>query len=222
MLPDRLVISLVNDWGLAASTLEHPSAGTMNEIAIVTTEAGKVVLRGHRRRDRRRVDFEHDVMVFARDRGVPVPEARATPSGQVVVERDGRFYSLLQHASGWQVPRDDLDESLAGSMGQTLAELHTALRTFPTDDAPWARREHSHQAALRRIGQLLERIAAMDSPGEQEAWAVERLRPRAAWLGDHPDPPTFIGDDEQLVHGDYQDSLPGSVVLFSGSAAAAR
>jgi Ser/Thr protein kinase RdoA (MazF antagonist) len=204
--PYALCPSLVGAWGLQASGVEYPTAGTMNEMAVVTTRCRKVVLRGHRQRDRRRVDFEHEVMAFARSRGVPVPEAIATPDGELVVEHDGRWYSLFEHATGHQIPRHDLDEHHAAAMGHALAGLHTALLCFPTAAAPRARRRYSYQATLHRIEELLVYVDEIEDPGEQDLWAVERLQSRAEWLRDRPDPPAVVLDAEQVVHGDYQDT----------------
>lgn len=50
-LRDR-VEAVVGGWGLRVSRVEVPVAGAMNETVIVATPEGRVVLRGHRRRDR--------------------------------------------------------------------------------------------------------------------------------------------------------------------------
>ena len=55
-----------------------PATGAMNETVIVTTPDGRFVLRRHRRRDRIRVTFAHDVIEHARDQGLPVPADRST------------------------------------------------------------------------------------------------------------------------------------------------
>lgn len=104
--------------GLPATGVEYPTVGPMNEIAIVSTPAGKVVLRGHRRRNQRRVAFEHDLMAYAGAHGIPVPAAISTPEGELVAECDGRFYSLFQHAAG--LTRDQLDDDLVTAMGAAL------------------------------------------------------------------------------------------------------
>jgi Ser/Thr protein kinase RdoA (MazF antagonist) len=208
-----LVVSLVNRWGLQATGVDYPTTGTMNEVAIVTTSAGKVVLRGHHRRNRRRIAFEHAVMAHARTHALPVPAAVATSNGDLVVERSGRFYSLFQHAPGEQVPRDELDEPLAAEMGRMLGRLHVVLRSFRPTSAPHAHRERDPRAVLQRIERLLACLADRDGCGEQEVWAKERLLSRAAWLRRHLDLPAVDVGGEQVVHGDYQDSLAGSLVL---------
>jgi Ser/Thr protein kinase RdoA (MazF antagonist) len=206
VLSDGLVRSLVGEWGLRARVVEHPTAGTMNEVVIVTTDTGKVVLRGHHRRDRGRVDFEHAVMAFARTHAVPGPAAIPTPTGNVVVERDGGFWSLFEFARGWQVARGELTSDHAAAMGETLARAHVALRGLPTEHAPRAQRPGGVEATLGGIERLLAHLADIGDPGEHEAWATERLRSRADWLDRHPDPPAVKVQGEQVVHGDYQDS----------------
>jgi Ser/Thr protein kinase RdoA (MazF antagonist) len=217
VLADGLVRSLVGEWGLGAGVMERPVAGTMNEVVIVTTDAGKVVLRGHHLRDRGRVDFEHGVMAFARTHAVPVPAAIPTPVGDVVVERDGRFYSLFEYARGRQVPRDQLAADHTTAMGQALAQAHVALRGLPTEHAPRAQRPCGVEATLRGIERLLTHLAGISAPGEQEAWATERLRSRADWLDRHGLPVPVMGGGGQVIHGDYQDSN----VFFAGGVVSA-
>jgi hypothetical protein len=112
----------------------------------------------------------------------------------LVVEHDGRWYSLFEHATGHPIPRHDLGKCHAGAMRRALADLHTALCCFPTATAPRARRGYSYQATLRRIEALLVHVDEIEDPGEQDRWAVERLRSRAEWLRDRPDPPAVALD----------------------------
>jgi Ser/Thr protein kinase RdoA (MazF antagonist) len=178
----------------------------MNDIAIVTTASDKVVLRGHRCRERWRVELEHRVMAFARDRGIPVPDLIATPTGEHIIEREGRFYSLSRYAIGQQPHRDTIDTAHAEAMGRALASLHVALEPFPTDNAPRARRAQSYEPTLRRIDELLACVAAVEQPSQQDAWALERLRTRAEWLHEHAETQHPTVEGEQMVHGDYQDT----------------
>jgi homoserine kinase type II len=91
-------------------------------------------------------------------------------------------------------------------MGRALAELHLALADYPTAVAPAGGGRATYAAALQGIDVLLGRLAAIEPRGEEEDWAVERLRSRADWLRGRPEPdlPDVAGD-EQLVHGDYHD-----------------
>jgi Ser/Thr protein kinase RdoA (MazF antagonist) len=178
----------------------------MNDVAIVATASHKVVLRGHRRPERWRVELEHEVMAFARGRGVPVPDVIATPGGELIVEREGRLYSLSRYAVGHHVPRDTIDAALALVMGRALASLHVALEPFPTEAVPRVRRAQSREATVCRIDEILARLAAIDQPTKQDAWARERLQTRVAWLSEHTEPQHLALGCEQMVHGDYQDT----------------
>ena len=200
------VEDIVGEWGLRAIDIKVPEAGTMNEMYLVTTATNRVVLRGHRRRDRRRVELEHEVMAHARGMGLPVPATIPTPGENLVVERDGRYFSLIGHARGRQVPRDRLGEADAEAMGRTLGALHRALRSFRPADAPQARHDRDVPAVLRRIDVLLDRLDAFEHPEPEDHWARERLATRAAWLKEHVDLPSPSDAETHVVHGDYQDS----------------
>lgn len=199
------VDDIVGEWGLRATGVAVPEAGTMNEVYLATTVSGRVVLRGHRRRDRRRVELEHKVMAHARGMGLPVPATISTPGGDLVVERNGRHFSLIEHARGRHVPRDRLGDAHAKAMGRTLGALHRGLRSFRPADAPPARHDRDVPAVLRRIDVLLDRLDAIEHPEPADRWARERLATRATWLQEHVDLPTPTGET-QMVHGDYQDS----------------
>jgi len=200
------VDDIIGEWGLRAIGIAVPEAGTMNEVYLVTTVSGRVVFRGHRRRDRRRVELEHEVMAHARGMGLPVPATIPTPGGDLVVERGGRYFSLFEHARGRHVPRVRLGEAHAKAMGRTLGALHRALRSFRPADAPRAQHHRDVPAVLRRIDVLLDRVDTIEHPEAEDHWARERLATRATWLQEHVDLPSPTGDETQMVHGDYQDS----------------
>lgn len=208
MAPDALIAELLLEWKLVARAVDRPTTGTMNDIWIVETASGPVVLRGHRRTDRQRVDFEHMVMDHARALGVPVPTALRTASGQQVTERDGRLFSVFACANGAQVERDALKSGHALALGVMLGKVHRALRLLDVGDAPRPGRGRGHPAALAsRLDDLLRRIAERPDPRNEDAWAIARLQSRRyldrcrdlEWPVEPP-------SSEQVIHGDYQDS----------------
>lgn len=180
----------------------------MNETFIVSTEQRRVVLRRHRRGDRRCVEHEHDVMVHARGKGIPVPTAIPTPSGDLIVGQHGVWYSLFTFARGCQLDKDELTPARARAMGRTLARIHVAL-----DDFPVVRRERPAPTSDLRpvadtIRTLLERIDQRPSLVEQDLWARQHLESKAQWLQTATEPVwcPIPGDAIQMGHGDYQET----------------
>ncbi len=57
----------------------RPTSGVMNETLLITTEERRVVLRRHRRPERRQIELEHRVIAHARHNGIPAPAAIPTP-----------------------------------------------------------------------------------------------------------------------------------------------
>jgi homoserine kinase type II len=132
----RLVL---DRWGLEpADRIERTESGTMNDTYVVTTARRRVVLRRHRRTDRRRIEWEHEVVAHASAGGVPVPAAIPTPDGEVVVGHGGRWFSLFTYADGEQVERKRLRPAHARAMGATLAHIHRVLADVPHPRLPGA------------------------------------------------------------------------------------
>ena len=199
--------TVLEAWHLEPVRHIAPTAlGTMNETFVVTTASRRLVLRRHRRRDRHAVAREHEVIGHARRGGIPSPAVIPAPGGAPLVEHAGRWYSLFAFAPGHQVTRDELTVDHARSMGGMLARLHVALAdcAFPPSapPAPPTRAE-----TLGRLQELITEIERWEPAGEQEEWALQRLRTRERWLrsNDVPIPPGPPGS-VQMVHGDYQES----------------
>lgn len=57
----------------------RPTSGVMNETLLITMEERLVVLRRHRRPERRQIELEHRVIAHARHNGIPAPAAIPTP-----------------------------------------------------------------------------------------------------------------------------------------------
>ncbi len=198
---------MLDAWRLEPVRQVEPTAlGTMNETFVVTTASRRLVLRRHRRRDRPAVEREHEVIGHARRRGVPSPAALLAPGGTPLVEHAGRLHSLFAYAPGHQVTRDRLTAGHARSMGEMLARLHVALADYPfrppaPPDLP------TRAETLLRLRDLVAEIERWVPSGEQEEWALHRLRTRERWLrsDDVPAPPPPSGS-VQMIHGDYQES----------------
>jgi len=178
----------------------------MNEIFVVTTDSGRLVLRGHRRADQQAVEFEHAVMEAARTGGLPAPGALRTPAGHRVVGAHGRWWSLLTWIDGEQPDRGRHTLEESASMGEMLARVHTVLKstqpltTEPPPVEPTA-------DTTRRADELLAFIERLADPGEDEASAARWLTAQGDWLRSHVDEePPEPGRPSQMIHGDYHDA----------------
>jgi Ser/Thr protein kinase RdoA (MazF antagonist) len=176
--------------------IARPPTGTMNETYLVRAGGRRVVLRRHRRTDRSLVEREHEIMAHARERGIPIPSALRTRSGNRIVQYDGKWHSVFTWAPGIQVTA--VDAGRAQSMGMMLARIHDALADFPVE--PIVRPVPTIDGTL----QLMQRIrAAIPSDTEEDRAAIAYLDSQADAVR-QAIPPPDPAEPQQLVHGDYQ------------------
>lgn len=208
MTMDAVLVEVLGHWGMPPiETIERATSGVMNETFIVTTQDAPVVLRRHRRPQRALVQLEHEVIAHARERGVPAPAAIPAMSGDVIIDRDGVFYSLFAFARGQQVTKDEVTEPAARSMGETLGRIQDALADFSgPEPAPTAPPQSSGDL-VKAIESLLQRIERIPDPSEQDRWAQEHLESKLRWLEEAaPAVRREVRGAVQMVHGDYQET----------------
>jgi homoserine kinase type II len=176
--------------------ISRPPTGAMNETYLVRAGGRRVVVRRHRRLERARVEREHDIMAYAMRRGIPVPAALCTPSGDRLLQYDGKWHSVFAFAPGVQVNSVDADH--AYSMGVMLARTHEALADFPVEPVVRQQPAIAHSLLLvRRI-----QVAIRPDTAEDRA-AIAYLDSKVAAIRDGVVPPPPI-ESQQMVHGDYQ------------------
>lgn len=196
-------------WRLGPVTaVERAASGTMNETFLVTAGTRRVVLRRHRRTDRSLIEREHAVIRHAISRGVPTPAVLPTAAGELIVSRQGVFYSLFAYARGSQIDRGRLSAPQAGAMGRTLARLHLALADCPAPPPPAQPAPADRSRTEGRLLELLNLIMARLDRSETDEWAEQHLRTKLDWLAGHADPVRHKvpAGSLQWVHGDYQES----------------
>lgn len=197
-------IALLRAWGIEdVTSVTLPETGSMNDTWLVEHSSGRHVFRRHRRTEREPVEFEHTVLDWVRETGIPVPDVVGTLSGDRIVESEGGFYTLYSWAVGVQLPRDAIGERQAEGMGRTLAQVHNALADKPF--VPTERRSPARtDATVEAIRQLCASIDARADRADHQG-AVGHLKSREAWLESAgPSVPPDPVDPEQLIHGDYQ------------------
>ena len=199
-----LIEALVAAYGLGpVDDATRAESGTMNETFLVRAGGRNVVLRRHRMTDRAAVEREHQVMAFTRARGVPIPALLRTDGGDQIVERGGRWHSMIAYAPGYQVDGADLDVAKAYSMGAMLARIQVALRDFPDASDNGIPPQGSAAPTLRRLRDVQAAIRARADMTEQDHQALAYLESKAEALRISQTPPV-LEEPRQLVHGDYQ------------------
>ena len=71
----------------------------MNDTWLIEHELGRHVFRRHRRTERADVEFEHTVLRWVRDDGVPVPDVLPLISGDRILEIEGSLYTVYSWGS---------------------------------------------------------------------------------------------------------------------------
>ena len=210
-----VVEDVLRHWGVTPQEVTRPELGTMNEVFVVDTHQGRLVLRGHRQLDREAVEFEHAVMAAARAGAVPVPMPLAAAGGDAVVVHGGRWWSLLTWIDGDQPERGSHTPAQSAGMGKMLARVHAVLKPLPSASRPRASSKPTIET-IRRAEELLSHIEGLPAPGTDEAAAHRWLSAQRDWLRLHVDDPRPEPHDRQTIHGDYHD---GNLV-FQGDAVA--
>lgn len=197
--------SILRAWGIRPRSVAKPDRGTMNEVFIVESDRGRLVLRGDRRPDRAAVEFEHDVMQMVRNAGVPAPEALATPQGARIVGSDGQWWSLLLWIDGDQPTRGSHTPAQAEAMGAMLARIHLALGSVAPISTELPEPEPT-VATIHRAEEIISFIEAGPRSGPDERAALTWLRGQRDWLQARQDEQAPPLTDGQAVHGDYHDA----------------
>lgn len=110
-----------------ASDLEQ-IGGAVNGVAIVETVGHQWVVRIHRPWvTAERLRFQHSLMGFLRQRGLPVPEVLAKPDGDTVFRASDRLAELMEY-----IPHDGCADTWerAASAFEMLAKLHFAMSQY--------------------------------------------------------------------------------------------
>lgn len=206
---DEVLLSVLRHWELPTIvSIDRATSGVMNETFIVATSDRPVVLRRHRRTDLDLVRLEHDVIAHARANGVAAPAAIPSSSGEVIIDRDGVFYSLFTFARGRQIGKDEITEPAAVSMGRTLGGIQRALADFPIRARRDAAVPTPSEDTVETIQALLQRIEQVPDPTERDGWAREHLESKLRWLESAPPVELQAPPDgaAQMIHGDYQET----------------
>jgi len=203
---DRAIIAA---WHVGAiDTLATPPTGTINRTVLVASARGAFALRAYRHGDRRRVEHEHAIIAHVCAKGIPALPPVPLPTGDTILEQDGRFYALFPAAAGRQLRRAALTQPHIAAMGHFLADLHTALEDFPPAQALHRSFSFDTARTLHGIERLIAHIAARPVHEPVDGAVMTSLVGRRRWLQERAPaaPPNLEALEHQVIHGDYQDT----------------
>ena len=200
-------------------SISEPDTGTINTIRVLVTSSQVYVLRIYRHSDPQRIEREHRVVHWVRERGIPAVAPLRMVDGATYLEDDGRLITLLPFVTGEQLRRDRLQPADIEAMGRFLGDLHRVLEGCPISGIPAVRITLDRRDALARIARLEESVRLIESPVATDKYALRRLSTRRKWLQNRSveDVTELYSLPFQVVHGDYQESN----LFFENSAVSA-
>ncbi len=164
------------------------SGGAINTIYDVSTTRGRYILRILEDRTSTDSRFEDALLKHLADRSLPVPRMmEAGKLGRVIPITPRQQLSVFQYLPGREMGVFEVRPDHARQVGEFLADLHLATRTF--------RRRRRNRFDPSRIARILERCVA----GIRESAQVRDLRILALELVRHHVPAELPFG---IVHGD--------------------
>jgi len=185
-----------------------PDAGTIDTLRILVTGSHSYVLRIYRHSDPQRIEREHRVVPWVRERSIPAVAPLRMANGGMYLKDDGRLIMLLPFVAGEQLRRDRLGRAEFEAMGRFLGDLHRILEECSTSDVPALEIRLDRRDTLAKIERLEESVRSMAKPVSTDKYAILRLSTRREWLRDRSieDVSALYSLPFQVVHGDYQES----------------
>lgn len=188
-----------------------PSTGTLHRILLLSTREANYVLRAYRYapKDRSRVVYEHAIARYVQAHGLPAIAPLSLPSGETLLEHDGRLYALYPFAPGAQISREQVtDHEIIAAMGRCLGELHHLLADYPPDQVRSQSLTVDQAAAFAKMDRIEAAILEKADGDAFDHQILAMLRQRRDWLAtaEPVDLTSFASLDLQALHGDYQET----------------
>jgi Ser/Thr protein kinase RdoA (MazF antagonist) len=190
--------------------------GRRNHNVVVTTPAGRKVLRRYRDvAERSSVAHEHAVLTELERCGFPAVRLQRTATGDTVVADDGRLYALFEFERGDNVTSYMLPgrsrKRIASIAGRTLARLHRDLADFAPQtahhlgyDSVWGERSHDLGWYLDALAELPTRTPVAGPAGQQHHRELAaRSDQLGSWLSELHDRLEDGSLPRVMIHGDY-------------------
>jgi len=176
----------------------------------VSTAEGDLTLKdlGSDPPDRARQEFVCSVLEHLESCGLPVATPIRTGAGHAFARSDGTHYEIYRFVEAEPYPdASEQRHALLFRIGRTLADVHSALATYPDPDVASKTWEEDHAASLDH---WVERLCA-DLPPARSALVNEVSRARV-----EPLRAALAGIPRQLIHRDFH---PGNVLVRDGRVA---
>lgn len=177
----------------------------LNENYRVETASRVVFLRGHGpNRPFERIQREHAGANWVAGRGLPIAEVLTTPSGQSIVEIDGRFWTAYAWVEGWTYRRGETPVDGANALGLAHGRCLAALRDYPAADTLPTNSEitWSTEFSIDVLESIADEVAARGT-GREKHWhpvQVELLR-----TAGRPPEAAFTALPMVATHGDFHE-----------------
>lgn len=155
-----------------------------------------------------RIEREHAVMRWARERGIPVAPPAADGSGRTVFRLDGRLWAVFPWVDGRSLLRGTMTTTEAHLLGALNGRVHRVLAGWPPADL------HSNSELSWDTGKSIADLSRIDdliryypAPGEDQLRVQGWVREQLALLeGGAARPPSdFAGIPLQPCHGDLHE-----------------
>ncbi len=190
-------------WGIEVAPGQvSPGSGTANASAVISLPAERLFLK---RRNPRyaRVDwvrFDQALLSHLVGRGLAVPVAVPSRSGEPWVADGGSIYELFRYIDGDSHRSGDPIELAAA--GRTLARIHRASVDFePRVAKPWPR-FHDPRDLLEWLPELLD-VAGAKAESAERLSALEQALALARRLAARLPDGRYWSLPSAIVHGDY-------------------
>lgn len=218
MFPERITeIGISTDdvrriWTLAPIlSATVPSTGTQHRILLLSTGQATYVLRAYRYalEDRPRIVAEHAIASYVQSCALPAIAPLPLPSGETILEQEGRLYALYPSASGQQIARERMtDPEIIAAMGRCLGELHQILATYPTHHVRSQSFAVDQAATFAKLEQIESAILDKPDGDSFDQQILNGFTQRKNWLrlAEPADLTSFSSLPHQALHGDYQES----------------
>lgn len=128
-LSERPPAEVLEAFGFAGAEARVLEPGQVNTQWLLEGGEDRAVLRRlHVARPARAVAWEQDLLAHTAERGWPVPSARQTPAGDLVLQHEARLWTCASFMEGRHPPEDSL--AMHHIYGRLLARLHHDMAGF--------------------------------------------------------------------------------------------
>lgn len=180
--------------------------GVLNRCLLFEAAGQQLVLRACHYTERKHIEREYALIMFAKDHGVPVVAPIPLPSGDTILMQEGHFYALFPFIRDRQYRRGTLGANEAAAMGRCLGHIHRVLEPCTIPASREVRTTESYERTLAAMDAIRQAIAAHADPGDDETRTLTTLDGMRDYIVQTP-PPTqpLEALPFQLLHGDYHE-----------------